>query len=88
MKGYMVMTDRDDPTISQEEWDFLAQSERMLTVPEVADRLGVTHETVRRWLRSGQLQGFRVSKKAGWRIPHRSVNKMIDAMYTLGKAVA
>ncbi len=82
------MTDRNDQTVSSEEWDFLAESERFLTVAEVADRLGVTHETVRRWLRDGQLQGFQVSRKAGWRIPHRSVNKMIDAMHVLGKAAA
>ena len=82
------MADRDDGTISQPDWEDLADSERFLTVAEVADRLDVTRETVRRWLRSGQLQGFRVSKKAGWRIPHRSVAKMIEAMHVLGKLTA
>lgn len=82
------MADRDDRIVSASEWESLAEDERFLTVAEVADRLDVTRETVRRWLRSGQLQGFRVSKKAGWRIPHRSVAKMIDAMAVLGKLAA
>jgi excisionase family DNA binding protein len=88
MKEHDRMNDRDTRLVSEEEWEVLSDSERILTVAEVADRLGVTQETVRRWLRSGQLQGFQMSRKAGWRIPNRSVNKMIDAMYTLGKAVA
>lgn len=78
----------DERVVSQDEWDDLASDQRFLTVEEVADRMGVTKETVRRWLRSGQLEGFRVSRKAGWRIPHRSVSKMIDAMHALGKLAA
>ena len=42
--------------------------EPLLTVPWVAQHLGVQEETVRRMLRSGELQGFRLSRKAGWRI--------------------
>ena len=30
----------------------------LLTVPEVADRLRVSKETVRRWCRSGKLRAF------------------------------
>lgn len=65
-----------------------ALDERLLSVTEVATWLDVTPETVRRWLRGGQLQGFRVSKKAGWRIPESSVTRMIDALATLGKLAA
>ncbi|MGB3328470.1 MAG: helix-turn-helix domain-containing protein, partial [Thermomicrobiales bacterium] len=41
---------------------------RLLTVREVAERVRVTEETVRRWLRSGELPGVMLSRKAGWRI--------------------
>jgi excisionase family DNA binding protein len=42
--------------------------EQLLTVDVVAERLGVKAETVRRWLRGGELRGIRFARKAGWRI--------------------
>jgi excisionase family DNA binding protein len=62
--------------------------ERYLTVPEVAAQLSVTEETVRRWLRDGRLEGVLLSRKAGWRIRPESVEKMLEAMYIMGKTVA
>lgn len=41
----------------------------LLTVEEVAERLKVHPESVRRWLRAGTLTGHRVTRRAGWRIP-------------------
>lgn len=41
----------------------------LLTVDDVAERLKVHPESVRRWLRDGQLIGHRVTRRAGWRIP-------------------
>ncbi len=52
--------------------------DRPLTVTEVADRLSVTEETVRRWLRAGQLEGTLLSRKAGWRIRPEAIDKMFD----------
>ena len=43
--------------------------ERLLTVEEVAERLKVHPESVRRWLRDGTLTGHLVTRRAGWRIP-------------------
>jgi len=44
--------------------------ERDLTIAEVAAELRVNPETVRRWLASGKLGGYRPGgKRAGWRIP-------------------
>lgn len=43
-------------------------TERYLTVEEVADRLRVNREAVRRWLRAGELRGVHLSRKTGWRI--------------------
>lgn len=34
---------------------------KLLTLPEVADRLGVHYETVRTWVHSGKLQGRRLA---------------------------
>jgi excisionase family DNA binding protein len=43
--------------------------DRLLTADEIAKRLRVSLETVRRWLRSGELRGFRPGgTKAGWRV--------------------
>jgi excisionase family DNA binding protein len=44
------------------------KEEKYLTVDEVADELRVTDETVRRWLRAGQIVGLNFGRKAGWRI--------------------
>lgn len=44
-------------------------SERLLSVAEVARRLDVSEETVRRWLREGRLPGYRLGGgRSGWRI--------------------
>lgn len=42
--------------------------ERLLTVEEVAARVRVNGDTVRRWLRNGELRGIKLSNKAGYRI--------------------
>jgi excisionase family DNA binding protein len=39
-----------------------------LTAEDVAARLGVDKETVYRWLRQNQLRGYKLPRKAGWRI--------------------
>jgi excisionase family DNA binding protein len=41
-----------------------------LTVSEVAERLRVGQESVRRWLRQGKLRGVRTgAMRGGWRVP-------------------
>ena len=50
----------------------------MLTVVEVAERVRVSPETVRRWLLSGRLAGTRPGgTKAGWRIPASEVERVL-----------
>jgi excisionase family DNA binding protein len=63
-------------------------SEKLLTVPEVAEQLSVTEETVRRWLRDGRLQGLRLSRKAGWRIRPEALAAMLEGYETEGKLAA
>ncbi len=43
-------------------------TDTLLTVEEIADRLRIHEETVRRWLRAGQLKGIRLGSKSGYRV--------------------
>lgn len=52
--------------------------DRMLKVEEVAKRLQLAPETVRRWLRAGRLEGVRLGgTKAGYRIPESEVWRLL-----------
>jgi excisionase family DNA binding protein len=42
--------------------------EQLLTVEEVAMRLQVNEQTIRRWLRGGELSGVPFGGRTGWRI--------------------
>ena len=54
-------------------------SDRLLRVEQVAERLDISVETVRRWLRSGHLRGVRLGgTKAGWRIPESEVWRLLS----------
>ena len=62
-------------------------SERVLTVPEVAERLRINEETVRRWLRTGKIRGVRLGgTRAGYRIPESEVGRLLSP--EPGKAAA
>ncbi len=51
----------------------------LLTVPEVAARLRLKPETVRRWLRSGRLAGISLgSDHAGWRVRESSLAAFLE----------
>jgi excisionase family DNA binding protein len=57
----------------------LTMAERLLTVSQVAERMQVNPETVRRWLRSGRLRGsLPGGDKAGWRISEADLQRFID----------
>jgi len=48
--------------------DGQAQPRQWRTVAQVAAELQVHPESVRRWLRSGEMRGVLLSDKQGWRI--------------------
>ena len=48
-----------------------------LTVDEVARRLKVHPESVRRWLKAGRLRGHLISRRAGWRIRAGEVDRFV-----------
>ena len=45
------------------------------TVSEVAERLGYTRETVRKWLDAGALRGHRFGKRSHWRITEENLRE-------------
>lgn len=55
-------------------------NEPALKVSEVAAQLKLNPETIRRWLASGKLHGFRLGKtSAGWRIPASEVRRITES---------
>lgn len=52
----------------------------MLTVTEVAERLRVNPETVRRWLKEGRLKGVMLGgKRAGYRITEGDLDRFLQS---------
>ncbi len=47
---------------------------RLITVNEAADRLALSDDTIRKWLRSGRLKGVKVSRV--WRVYEEDVAKI------------
>lgn len=62
--------------------------EHLFTVEETAERLKVHPETVRRWLRDGILTGYRLTRRAGWRIPESELTRFATGGGPEGKLVA
>jgi excisionase family DNA binding protein len=57
------------------------REDRMLKVPEVAERLGVKPSTVKAWLREGKLAGFRLGgRRLGWRVMESDLESFVRAM--------
>jgi excisionase family DNA binding protein len=58
-------------------------AERMLTVEDIADRLSVNPETVRRWIRGGQLKAVLIGgRKTGFRVAESEVDRFLrDRQY-------
>jgi excisionase family DNA binding protein len=51
--------------------------ERMLTVKQVAERLQVHANTVRRWLDERELRGVKLGGKAGWRVRESELRRFL-----------
>ncbi len=54
------------------------QDERWLTVEEAAAIARVHEQSVRRWLRSGQLRGHLISRRAGYRIRASDLDRFLS----------
>ena len=54
--------------------------DELLTVPEVARRLRLNPETVRRWLRQGKIKGSLMGgDRGGWRVAASEVERFLQA---------
>jgi excisionase family DNA binding protein len=60
--------------------------DKWYTVEEIAERLKVTDQTVRRWLKGGALVGRNFGGRTGWRIREADVNSFLEKRP--GKAAA
>lgn len=52
--------------------------DKLLTLEQVADQLSVNVETVRRWVRSGELQVIDLGGRAGYRVTESTLEKFIQ----------
>ena len=50
-----------------------------LTVEQIAERVQLHPDTVRRFLREGRLRGHRVTRRAGWRVRASEVDRFIES---------
>jgi excisionase family DNA binding protein len=57
-----------------------------VTVAQIAERLSIAEETVRRWLRSGDLCGVRLSDRAGWRVKESDVARYLAELASQQRA--
>jgi len=48
--------------------DTVIKADRIYSVQEIADVLTVSPQTVKRWLRDGQLSGALIADRTGWRV--------------------
>ncbi len=51
-------------------------AERYWTIAEIAARLEVNPETVRRWLRSGKLRGVYFTRTSGYRVADAELRRL------------
>ena len=63
----------------------MTNQEQWLTVEDVAQRLDVTEETVRRLLRRGELPGMQISKRSGCRVRVQDVDAFIRSRFRSSK---
>jgi excisionase family DNA binding protein len=63
-----------------EEWEELVEGRDVLTVEQIADYLQVHPETVRRWLRDGQLRGMALGGRSGWRVRRAELERFMQAL--------
>ena len=53
-------------------------SEQWLSVQNVVERLGVHEQTVRRWIKSGELVAYALGDRAGYRIAIEDLQSFME----------
>jgi len=51
-------------------------SEHYWTIAQIAERLEVNPETVRRWLRAGKIRGVYFTRKSGYRVADSELRRL------------
>jgi len=65
--------------------------ERWYTVADIVEKLRVHEQTVRRWLRDGDLKGYNFGGKSGYRIRASDLDAFVESYATrpeMGKVAA
>ena len=62
--------------------------DRWITVADIVDALKVHEQTVRRWIREGELPATELGGKSGYRIRKSDFDRFIEGRSTMGKAAA
>jgi excisionase family DNA binding protein len=58
--------------------EVIMTDEKFLTVAQVAERLEIGQETVRRWIKSGKLHAVNLGgTKLGYRIPESEIERLL-----------
>ncbi len=52
--------------------------DKWLTVAQIAEYLQIDNETVRRWLRSGELPGLLIGRKGGYRVQESDLRAFLQ----------
>jgi excisionase family DNA binding protein len=56
--------------------------DKLLTVEEVAEQLGVNLDTVRRWIRNKELDAIDLGGRAGYRVSESALERFINERRT------
>lgn len=62
-------------------------NDRWFTIAEIVDMLKVHEQTVRRWIKSGELRASLLGRKAGYRIRARDLETFLEDR-SRGKEIA
>lgn len=50
---------------------------KMYSTKQISDMLGVTEQTVREWLKSGEMKGLKVGGRGQWRVSEDDLNNYL-----------
>ncbi len=56
----------------------MTDGEKWLSVQDLVDRLGVHEQTVRRWIKTGELSAYALGDRAGYRIAPDDLQAFMD----------
>jgi excisionase family DNA binding protein len=64
----------------------MEKDDPLMTVPEVAATLRLHPDTVRRWLRAGQLPAVNLGGRRGYRVRRSELDRFLAALSTPGSS--